>query len=29
VLDTKSFPESNHDHPSYGVIRILSVVPVP
>jgi len=29
VLDTKSLPDANHIHPSYGRIRILSIVPVP
>jgi hypothetical protein len=29
VLDTKTLPEGNHAHPSFGKIRILSVVAVP
>ena len=28
VLDTKSLPHANHSYPSYGRIRILSIVPV-
>ncbi len=29
VLDTKTPPESNHLHPSYGKVRIVSIVQVP
>jgi cadherin-like protein/Big-like domain-containing protein len=29
VLDTRTLPEANHNHPSYGAITILDVVPEP